>query len=43
MFENLSALENNIKITKYLSVQENENIIAEANNSAHENCEAFGE
>jgi hypothetical protein len=32
-----------MKTTKYLSVLENVNIIAEANNSVHETCEAFGE
>lgn len=43
MFENLNELENNKKIKKYISVQGNVNIIVEANNSADETCECFGE
>ena len=42
MFESLNELERNMKIMKYLRVQENANKIPEANNSAHEPYGVFG-
>jgi hypothetical protein len=43
MFENIKELENNTNFTKYISVYENVNILAEANNSVHDNYEVFDE